>query len=279
MTFRSPAKARITGSAKVEGVVSYRGEGYVIHCLNDGGQASENKVFPNVPDTLRARRLTAAGLSAIETEFSVYLLQHDSGQIDLIDTGCGALFGDKGGALPSRLAALNVAPSDVDRLIFTHLHSDHCGGALNDGAVVFGGAEVILHQDEASHWAGSDATAAKVLNAYAGRIRTVSDGESLGSGMTAWPLPGHTPGHMGGRLAGGVVLVGDILHSAELQLPDPTVSSIYDVDPQAALASRQSALAEIADAGLIWSGSHLVGEHKFLKLQKDGAGYRAIPLT
>lgn len=263
----------------MDGIASYRVAGYVIHCLKDGGQTFEKKVFPEVSDDLRAARLSAAGLTAIDTEFNVYLLHHDSGQIDLIDTGCGALFGANGGALPTRMAALGITPGDVDRVIFTHLHGDHCGGALHDGAVVFGAAEVILHRDEAAYWAGRDGTAAQVLQAYAGRIQTVTDGVPLGAGMTAWGLPGHTPGHMGLRLAGGVVLVGDILHSAALQLPDPAVSSIYDVDPQTALESRQTALAEIAEAGLIWSGSHLVGVDKFLKLQKDGAGYRAMPLT
>ena len=109
-------------------------------------------------------------------------------------------------------------------------------------------------------------------------MSTVADGQDIAPGITAWALPGHTAGHMGLRIGEDVVLCADILHSDALQLPDPSVASIYDDDPDQARVTRQHALAEIADRGLTFSGSHGSHMDKFRKLRRLGTGYEAIPL-
>ncbi len=249
--------------------------GLAVHALCDGAYTFGPEVFPGIGDQTRAARLAEAGLDSIDTEFGAYLLRYDTGPTVLIDSGCGTLYGDAAGRLLSDLDALGVAPADIDTLVFTHLHGDHCGGAIEDGRAVFARAEVVLHEAELDHWKGQTGPASQALELYAGRLRTVTDGADLAPGVTAWHLPGHTPGHMGLRLGDSHVLVADILHSFALQLADPDLCAIYDADPDTARASRRAALSEIAERGLVWSGSHGLSPDRFLRLSRKGDGFVA----
>jgi len=260
----------------MDGVARFRTDVAEVLCLTDGGTDFGAEVFPAVDADTRAARLAAAGDSTIRTQFNAFLIRQ-GGALTLVDTGCGTLFGDKGGQLPARLAALGVAPADIDTVVFTHLHGDHCGGALADGAPVFPKARVMLHPAEQAHWQDRDAPAARVIAAYADRLQLVADGQAIADGVTVWDLPGHTPGHIGLRIGAGLVIVGDIFHSAALQLPDPEVATVYDVDAVAATRSRKAALAEIAARALVFTGGHSVAPLSFARLVGDGAGYRAIP--
>ena len=222
-------------------------------------------------------RLAAAGLDAVRTDFNAYVLRHADGSVDLVDTGCGTQFGDQGGALTGALAEMGIAPETVDRILFTHLHGDHAGGALNGQGAAFPNAEIVLHSAEAAHWRGQDKPGGQVLAVY-DRVRLVEDGADLGHGIRLWHLPGHTPGHCGLRIGSNLVLVGDIVHSEALQLPQPALRPMFDVDPAQAAASCTAALTEIADGGLVWSGSHMLGPDKFARLVRDGAGFRRQPV-
>lgn len=238
---------------------------YQVFCLTDGTSQFGLDVFPDLTQARCDHLLNAAGETNIRTQFNAYLIRQGD-DLTLVDTGCGALFGPNCGRLPDLLAGLSVAPSDISQLIFTHLHSDHCGGALRDGQPVFTKAKVFLYADEAAYWHGKDAPAARTLIAYGDQINLVGDGQPLGGGITTWALPGHTPGHMGLRLGKNLVLVGDIFHALALQIPDPLIWSKYDVDPVTALASRQMALAQIADQNLVFAGGHSLGPNPFQRL-------------
>ena len=65
------------------------------------------------------------------------------------------------------------------------------------------------------------------------------------SGVNAVDIPGHTPGHSGFRVDEGnnsLMHLGDIIHVPNLQLIDPNVSLVFDVDGETALASRKRVL-------------------------------------
>ena len=80
------------------------------------------------------------------------------------------------------------------------------------------------------------------------------------------------------RIGATLVLTGDILHSEALQLGDINTRNANDIDRVSAERSRAAALAEIADSGLIWSGSHMFEGPKFARLARDGSGFRRVPL-
>lgn len=250
---------------------------HTVWCLTDGARTFPADVFPEIDEATREARLTAAGLSGIDTAFGAYLIEHPDGSRDLVDTGYGDRIGPDAGHLSAELDALGVAPGDIRSLIFTHLHGDHCGGAVVAGTRVFDPERVYLHPAEIVHWQGRDGPAAETLAAYADRIVPVEGGSSLPGGLVTWALPGHTPGHMGLRIGGHFALVGDILHSQALQLPDPGLCPVYDSDPVRATATRRMALAELARSGIPFSGSHNIAPWIVHRVVAEGMGYRAVP--
>lgn len=54
-----------------------------------------------------------------------------------------------------------------------------------------------------------------------------------------------------------LLLWGDIVHAAEVQFRDPTVTIDYDVNPEEAIVSRQRALGDAAQQGYLVGGAHL----------------------
>lgn len=257
------------------GAQKHMAGGVEVWCLQDGAKAFDAEVFPGIDAATRTARLGAAGLDAIDTAFNAYMLRHPDGAVDLVDAGCGTRFGPIAGLLPSRLRALGVTPGDVRNLIFTHLHGDHCGGAVLDGQVAYPNAQIFVHTAEIGHYA-EDEAAGTMLRAYAGRITELHDDSVLPGGLRVWALPGHAPGHVGFWIGEDFALVGDILHSFALQLPDPALCPVYDDDPDLATRTRQSALAQLADSGAIWSGSHGIGP-RFVRVERAEQGFRTTP--
>ena len=209
-----------------------------------------------------------------------YLLRRPGTAPVLIDTGCGNLDGPGCGHLAAVLAARGIAAGEIGDVLFTHLHSDHCGGFRG---LALDRARLHIAAAEAAHWAGRDHSAARLLSDYAGRISCFADGDVVVPGITAWALPGHMPGHTGFVIDGQVAVVGDMLHRADLQLADPRIATRFDVDPAQASDTRIAGLARIAERGLVFCSGHgrLPGQEDgpggcpFLRIAGDGTGWRA----
>jgi glyoxylase-like metal-dependent hydrolase (beta-lactamase superfamily II) len=191
----------------------------------------------------------------------------------LIDTGCGQTMGPKLGQLPNRLREIGVAPDAIDVILLTHIHPDHAMGLVDaEGAAIFPRAELIVHEVEANFWLGGDPASAaterirrnigKAKHAtapYRERLRTVRDGEAM-SGVSAMLLPGHTPGHTGWVVHAGrdsVLIWGDVVHIPAIQVARPEAAFEYDVDPQAARATRQRTFDMVSADRLSVAGAHL----------------------
>ena len=83
---------------------------------------------------------------------------------------------------------------------------------------------------------------------YRARMRTVGDGEAV-PGVSAILQAGHTPGHTGWLLQSGnesLLIWGDLVHLAAIQIPRPDTGLVYDVDPQMAGATRLRMFDRIA---------------------------------
>ena len=145
------------------------------------------------------------------------VLARDGRHTVLVDTGYGGKFSpldrnfykiEPGEPLLASLAALGVAPEDIDTVAFSHLHFDHVGGATRldaDGRRVptFPKARHIVGRWE---WEDATSACAELKSAYplddilplyeAGLMMVVEDGQELVPGLRGQVTGGHTRGHM-----------------------------------------------------------------------------------
>lgn len=169
---------------------------------------------------------------AIELPVPCFLLRHPGANV-LFDTGChpdtrkdaAGRWGAMARAMTpisgaaddvlSSLAALGLGAGDIDVVVASHLHSDHCG--CNE---FFRGATLVCHARELDAARAGDAEA----QGYVARdwdhplALDVVEGERDLFGderIVLVPLPGHTPGSLGARLrlerSGTFLLAADAL--------------------------------------------------------------------
>ncbi|MEM6891563.1 MAG: MBL fold metallo-hydrolase [Pseudomonadota bacterium] len=216
-----------------------------------------------------------------------------AGRVILVDTGTGEAMGPDLGKLGATLASIGVAPSDVDTLIATHLHPDHVGGAGLSTGNPFTSAEFLVHGADIDMWCSVDVRdsapeafqpffdlARATVASFGDRVKTIDDGASLGPGMTAVHLPGHTPGHTGVMIENGgqqLLIFADIVHVPPVQFARPEVTIGFDADPDQARATRQRVFDMIATDRLWIAGSHITFPGMgHLETASEG-GFRFVP--
>src|SRR5712664_2397889 len=81
-------------------------------------------------------------------------LVHTGKQLVLVDAGAGTWWGGAAlGRLVGSLRSAGYTPEEVDRVLVTHLHSDHVGGlTTQDGKRVFPNADVYVAKAESDFW-------------------------------------------------------------------------------------------------------------------------------
>ncbi|WP_017348149.1 MBL fold metallo-hydrolase [Pantoea sp. A4] len=220
---------------------------------------------------------------------NTFLVRHQGKHI-LIDSGIGGIRG-LGGKLNTHLAALGVAPDDIDTVLLTHAHPDHIGGLLTaEGEAVFQNAELVVSSKEYhylnddSHFRaaseriqGNFTLARRVFDHYQRHLRLVDQGEVI-AGIFAVPLPGHTPGHLGYRIEGSqdqLFIWGDIVHFPHIQLLKPEVSIAFDYDAVLAAETRRRLLDEVSADNMLIGGMHF-GPDGFGRVGRYQSGYEII---
>ncbi|SDZ26295.1 N-acyl homoserine lactonase family protein [Herbiconiux ginsengi] len=151
------------------------------------------------------------------------------------------------GSPPELLAALGVAPEQVDTLVLTHLHYDHTGTVA-----LFPNARIVVQQAELEYWTGplaarivrerwlmEPADVAHVQAALApttdahpgGAIAVIGDAE-LAPGFSVHLVGGHTVGMQVVRFAtaaGPFVVASDAAHYYENIEDDRPFEILHDV--------------------------------------------------
>ncbi|MBP2447269.1 glyoxylase-like metal-dependent hydrolase (beta-lactamase superfamily II) [Rhizobium leguminosarum] len=125
----------------------------------------------------------------------------------LIDTGFGASGRARGtGQLTEGLKTAGYSADDVTLVALTHLHGDHIGGLMENGAPAFRNARYVIGQTEYDFWSntaregtpaegGHKAVLANVTPLVE-KVAFIKDGDRVAPGVTAILAAGHSPGHM-----------------------------------------------------------------------------------
>lgn len=261
----------------------------LVTALSDGQLAGSLAVLRGIPEADAAALLEAAGRPAPrQTAVNAFLI-HSGGRIALIDTGSADAMGPTLGKLPESLAAAGIEAAAIDTVLLTHMHPDHSNGLADAaGTARFPNAELVLHAAEHAHWHDDAAMARAEPRAretgfvaaraqaapYRDRTRLHQGGEVF-PGVTAVPLPGHTPGHCGYRIDSGdasLLVWGDIVHIPEVQVPRPEATMVYDIDQAQAAATRRRCFDMVATDRLAVAGMHMHFPG-FLRIARHGDGY------
>jgi len=168
------------------------------------------------------------------------------------------------------LAAIGIAPGDIDFVLCTHLHSDHVGWntRLENGRWVptFPNARYVFSERELAFWQdGGDAKFSlapyedSVLPIVeAGRAELVADDHALDDEVRLEPTPGHTPGHVAIALASrgeSAVMCGDLMHSP-VQCLHPEWVPWPDWDAAMAMKTRRAFLERYCETGTLVCTAH-----------------------
>ncbi|MBX5222103.1 MBL fold metallo-hydrolase [Rhizobium sp. NLR9b] len=244
------------------------------------------------PETVKAL-LTANFLPADKLLSGYTPALIDTGaDVILVDTGFGAAGRARGaGRLAEGLKAAGYSADDVTLVALTHLHGDHIGGLMENGAAAFKNARYVIGQAEYDFWSnksregtpaeGGHKAVLANLTPLVEKATFIKDGDSIAPGMTAMLAAGHSPGHMvfhveseGKRL----VLTGDTANHYILSLLRPDWEVRFDMDKAQAAASRRKVFDMIATDKIAFLGYHMPFPAVGFAERQDG-GYRFVAKT
>ena len=196
------------------------------------------------------------------------VLLRSRGKTILIETGIGGKPGDRDTATPAEqgtlltsLAALDVAPEDVDIVVNTHLHADHCGwntSASDEGVLVptFPNATYVISGAEweaATH--PNERTRAtylaRNLDPIADRLTLVEGEHAITDEVIFVPAPGHSAGHSAVAIRSGqdeALYLGDLAQH-RVQLERTAWVSAFDLMPLVSMDTKRRLMDEAIDKG------------------------------
>ncbi len=155
-----------------------------------------------------------------------FAIVDDDGSVTLVD--CGVKKAPP--RIVAGLAAMGKHPADVTRIVLTHIHPDHAGGAAEMKRLT--GADVLVHEDDHAAAVAGDVLARPDTSYLSGRIfsrlgngrfeafepgKPLHDDDLLpvGTGLRVVHTPGHSPGHVS-LLHEDLLITGDALFNFAL---------------------------------------------------------------
>lgn len=201
----------------------------------------------------------------------------------VVNTGAELVLFDTGLSADGTLAALQAAgytADQVDIVVITHMHGDHIGGLMNGDAPTYPNARYVTGQVEYDAWAkaGNENFDAKV-KPLAEKMTFIGDGGAVASGITGMAAFGHTPGHMVYMIENEgkqLVLGADFANHYVWSLAHPDWEVKFDMDKQAAAATRRRLLDMMAADGTPFVGYHMPWP-AFGYVETAGDGFKYVP--
>lgn len=179
------------------------------------------------------------------------------------------IFGDN--SLERSLEAYGYAPEDITDVVFTHLHDDHCGGAIalnaqGEEEIVFKNA---LHHCSRAQWEWANNPNKREVGSFfkgnfeplmqAGKMNLIDEAGPFTDSISLRIMNGHTRGMLVPLIRTGektLVFAADFIPLAA-NIPLPFIASV-DIEPLEALKEKETFLQEAVE-----NGYYLVFEHDY----------------
>jgi glyoxylase-like metal-dependent hydrolase (beta-lactamase superfamily II) len=230
------------------------------HIYLDGGA-----MFGIVPKPLWEKKIPADARNRIKLGLNC-LLVYAGGKRILIETGAGGkmdakqrdIFGLDGPRLSDQLREYAIAPGDIDIVVNTHLHFDHCGGntRLEKDKVVAtfpnaryvsrkGEYEMAMHTNERTRatYFPENYAALEATN----QLELIERDTEIAPGVELICVPGHTADMLCIKLSGGgksAFCLADLVPTAA-HLPLAWTMG-FDLFPLTVVENKRKWLAQIA---------------------------------
>lgn len=272
---------------------------FEIHGLRDGFfHLDGGAMFGVVPKPLWEKIFPSDSQNRIRLALNSFLINTGRSRI-LIETGIGSDLEEKifkyysverEPGLVGSLQQLGFRAEDIDFVINTHLHFDHCGGNTRKDEKgnyipVFPRAKYIIQKGE---WEYALAPSERDRPSYLkqnfvpleehGQLRIVEGDEKIIDGIEVVVVPGHTSRHQCVKVQSkGEVFffLGDLVPTSG-HVGLPYIMS-YDLFPQETLENKKKVFDQAIEEDWILGFNHDPG-HFFGKVKKEDKKYRFVPL-
>jgi glyoxylase-like metal-dependent hydrolase (beta-lactamase superfamily II) len=284
----SRAAKPIQGSLR-PGVRRFALGGFEVTTLHDGHVVADNPhgIFGTDQPERAVQALAEANFlptTELVNNFTVTLVNTGS-ELVLFDTGNAAARGPTRGHTLARLAEAGITPDQIDIVVITHMHGDHIGGVMTDGAPTFPNARYVMGAREYDAWTNGGvpedraAGIIPIVTPLAEKTAFIEPGQSVVSGIEAVEAFGHAPGHMCYHVESEgrrIMITADTANHFVFSLQRPDWEVRFDMDKAAAAATRKRVFGMIAAERIPFIGYHMpfpaIGY-----LEPMGVGFRYVP--
>ena len=189
------------------------------------------------------------------------------------------------------LAHAGYHTDEIDTVLCTHLHIDHCGWNTRwDGTAwvpTFPNARYLFSRKELDYWEEARAEGKEHMDHVddslvpvleAGLVDFVEPNHQITDEIRLIPTPGHTPGHVSVHISSAgqeAVITGDVVHHP-VQFAEPDWTNNFDIDKDAGRKGRRDFFALYEDQPTIVIGSHFADPGSG-RIVRDGDLWRFKP--
>jgi glyoxylase-like metal-dependent hydrolase (beta-lactamase superfamily II) len=235
------------------------------HVYLDGGA-----MFGVIPKVMWEKKIPADARNRIQLAMNCLLI-HAGGKNILVETGAGGkmsaklrdIYGLDGPFLDHRLRDHGLDRTEIDIVINTHLHFDHCGGntRVEKGKVVasYPSAKYVVQRGEFEHAKNPNERdrASYFAENYmpieaAGKLALLEADRAIAPGVEVIRVPGHTANMQCVKLTGDgktAFFFADLVPTA-VHLPLSWIMG-YDLYPMTTLENKKKWIPEVIQDGWI----------------------------
>jgi glyoxylase-like metal-dependent hydrolase (beta-lactamase superfamily II) len=276
LQMRQAQAAAPLSDQQVPGLYRYKLGQFELTALYDGvwDRSIDDKFVRNADFAEVRKALSDAFMpdDKLTTPFTT-LLVNTGRKLVLLDTGTGGQIAPTAGVLNANLAAAGIVPESIDQIVISHFHPDHINGIKDrDGNLIFPNAEILVPESEWAYWmdeANMNAAPPGLKLSFLNFRRVFSDiakhvtrfrpGVEVAPGIATIAAPGHTPGHTVFSIQSGnesMMVLSDTTQHPALFARHPEWQPVFDMDGEAAVATRKKLLDRAAADRMLVTGYH-----------------------